>query len=1775
MSTVIENSVVEMSFDNSNFEKNAKTSLSTIEKLKNALDFSGSSNSLNELSRSANNFSMGSMGSTIETISSKFSALEIVGVGALLRIGQQAVDTGERLVKSMSTDQIMAGWDKFAKKTTSTATLLGQGFDMEEVNEQLERLNWFTDETSYNFTDMVDSIGKFTASGKGLTESVDAMQGIANWAALSGQNAQTASRAMYQISQAMGAGVMRKEDYKSIQNAAMDTDEFRQKALDAAVALGTLKKNADGTYSSLKAAGKGAEAFNKSQFTEKLTEGMWFTDEVMMKVFNDYSAGLTEVNQFIDELADDESLLTSEILGAKEALDKGGDAFEEYAKDLDIHDDTVDKLKDLVSNLDDFGMKAFGAAQKARTFEDAIDSVKDAASTTWMNIFGIFFGDAEKATEIWTDLANYLYDVFVEPLNSLQKTLEEWVSELDNDGDDIIQIFRNIAGIAESIVEPIKDAFSEIFPKTSKENFKKFIDNLNKLLKNMKLDVLQSRKLKNAFIGLFTIIKQLLGIVKKIVKSLSPLYSLIEKLLRRVLNLGEAFGLLVTKSKLADSIFGKISASVDSLSRNIKSFLENTTSNILVFFNKIKSGENVLKAFGSLIYKEFRLIADSIINSISDVIEAITGIDVKFVGNFLNKVFDYGAQAVRNFVDNIKNKGGIKGVVTILFDLLKNVGLAVIQIVEEITGVDLSNAEAKFSELTESIKKQLMDFVSSFDGIDSITDKFLKLRDALDRIKSFFSGIIQSIKNFFQPVLNIINEICDQIAIQIKLNPIGNIFKIAILTKILNIFKDIDNVIESFNKTIDNTSKLTSAITNTANTITNALKSMQAEVNSKIIKSIAASILLIAVALFILSKVEAEKIENVMIMFGSAIAGLVGSFAILAGASNLLSVSGVLKIIPVMIVLAACIAKLSESLSLIASTYKPNDADAIIYNISTMIELIMVLVASIELINLIVTGLNISVKQIMKIFIVAEVCKIIATAAGELASALAILNGTDPWSILTAFGTLSLMLALLFEEIKGLTVLKTTSAKSIIATAAALYIIGQAVKGLAEAVKVLTDVDPKSIVIPFIALSVMMNVLMNNASSLSNRKVFISTAIALLALAVAVKILADEAIKLSELDFDQLVEGFAVLGGALFGLTVVLNNLKSDLLQGAIAIAAVAISLWILTNAIKMVAELELWSTIRAVGLLIVSLYALVKMAEQMKGSAEAAAGVMALAASLVLIAYSFKILENIDPAKLLASAVVLLATAFFMIKIADIAENSLKGIAALAIISASLLAFAFALSLIGAMDPKQFVLDMLIAMGSLAAIVVIIGVIGAAFNAIGPIILIGVGIFAAALVLLGIGLAALGLGLTSIASGINVLDAVGAQAVEALTTIGSALSSNMKTFLEGGPALILLGVGMIVAAAGAAVLAIAGAAVAIALALIGIGLLVLAGGLALVNLALGGFYTNAINAVTALALLTTGMITYTPGILTASAALLAVEKTFNKLSDIFKSFANSATSLSTALALINLGIVTFTEGVIEFENSSNKFTKACQSMTNKSVIALSAFGTSLSTSTKVAFNNANKSFTIMGQNLVIGFVKGINSKTGLAYAALKVMAARCIAITRTALKIHSPSRAFKEIGDYTVAGFAKGLSDTKASDEAAESMGESAINSLNAAMTSAVDNLNSDTNDPVIKPLMDLSDIQNGSEYLDAMTSRDRAASISTTYKSNRELDEEVNSRNNSLLSGISNQLSSAMSGEDGSGMPVNVNITLAGDAEGLFRVIMNENSRMIKTRGYSPLLR
>ena len=837
--SVIDERVVEMQFDNAQFEKNVATSLNTLDKLKAALKLDGSSKGLEELQSSANKFNMNPLISAVETVNAKFSALDVIGTTALVNITNRAIAAGESLIKSLSVDNIAAGWNKFGEKTQSVATLVSQGYDLSNVEEQMERLNWFTDETSYNFTDMVSNISKFTASGQELEPSVTAMMGIANWAALSGQNATTASRAMYQLSQAMGKGVLKYDDWKSIQNASMDTTEFRQQAVKAAEALGKIKKVGEDAYEII--GGKKAQKFSLAELftSDALSRQQWFTSDVMMNTFKQYSAAVDEIYEHVDEY--------------------GGIASK--------------AMEGMSGRLDEFGLKAFKAAQQARTFQDAIDATKDAVSTGWMNTFEYIFGNYEEATELWSGLAEVLYDVFAGG-NKLRNDMFKLWKEMG--GRDILlkaiaQGFEDIL----KIVTPLKEVLAEFIPEDAQiraNALKAATEAILEVFKNLSLTTKASNDLKDAFRGVLSFVGLIIDGFRTLTYILSPLLVPLNLLIGYVLQLFGAFGRAVTGfrsfTKSSEGIrdgvemarvavyrfayilsraivsvanFIKQASKFVNLNKAIKTFnnfIKSMATRIAPYFNRVtKVVDSVIKKFTSLF---------SLADVKSGFSKALTEIGKRFeqLGTFASKAFN----KILPYFNTAKAK------VTEFFNSFSS-GTSKLQNVDIIGKI--GDIVSKVGEKLGQARDAIANFIRTIREAESPLEAFQKIFGKVkDKISEFAKTVKEFAKNsgleelkdkFIKSFNEIIRKIQELGAARILLFTFG----VAITTMML----EIGNAAGS-------AAKMFTAITTIPNLISKTITQITRLSATNSILQVAEAIGILALSLKLLSTIPSDKLAD-------------------------------------------------------------------------------------------------------------------------------------------------------------------------------------------------------------------------------------------------------------------------------------------------------------------------------------------------------------------------------------------------------------------------------------------------------------------------------------------------------------------------------------------------------------------------------------------------------------------------------------------------------------------------------------------------------------------------------------------------------------------------------------------------------------------------------------------------------------------------------------------------------------------------------------------------
>ena len=709
MSAEVDNRIVEMQFNNAQFEKGVSESMSTLDKLKAALKFDGVASGFKKISDAANNCNVSTLGVAVEGVATKFSALEIAAQQAIRNITTDVQNAVKNFVKSVSIDQLTAGWSKFEEITNSSGTLVAQGFTNSQVEDVLNQLNWFTDETSYNLTDMVSNIGKFTASGLGLEESATAMEGIATWAALSGQNATKASAAMYQLSQAMSKGALKYDDWKSIQNAGMDTQEFRENAAEAAVAVGALTKAGEDMYTTL--SGK-TLTLNELFSSDYMSKQAWFTKDAMMEVFNQYSAavdGIYEITEqtFSNKQGKQIKLYATEVLEARDAFEESGDAFKEYCDNLNLSDEAADSLKTLVEGIDEFGLKAFKAAQEARSWTDVVASVKDAVSTGWMNTYKLIVGDYEQAKELFSSLASTLYDVFAEGGNRRNEILSAW-NELGG-RDDLLKLFNGLVDLFMTTRDTIKDWWHEVFPeKTAYEVGQHIYETIKKFKEFVQTLKISDRALYN---------------FKSIVEAVSMTAKTFKQAISYVLSTMLGF-----KSS-ANNLGGSLLEIVGIIAR------------VIVAFNKwLQSSELIQKAL-------------SVLSKVAQVINFSLAVVFSLISKGLQKI-----QSNVKKVNKNQNKTSIW--VTILNNLkkaLKALGTAVLIAV---------GAIAKFvsyvanSKIVQTIKTGFVAAIAAIGtAFQNLGPTLLK---AWIAIKNFFSNFKQNIKNF--SISNLIDSISKAIS---------------------------------------------------------------------------------------------------------------------------------------------------------------------------------------------------------------------------------------------------------------------------------------------------------------------------------------------------------------------------------------------------------------------------------------------------------------------------------------------------------------------------------------------------------------------------------------------------------------------------------------------------------------------------------------------------------------------------------------------------------------------------------------------------------------------------------------------------------------------------------------------------------------------------------------------------------------------------------------------------------------------------------------------------
>lgn len=367
MSTTIDQRVVEMQFDNRHFERNVSTTMSTLDKFKQKLHLDGATRGLENVNSAAKKVDMTGLGGAVDAVQAKFSAMQVIGVTALANITNSAVNAGKRIVSALTIDPVKTGFQEYETQINATQTILAntesKGSTIDDVNKALAQLNTYADKTIYNFTEMTRNIGTFTAAGVDLDTSVNAIQGIANLAAVSGSTSQQASTAMYQLSQALASGTVKLMDWNSVVNAGMGGQVFQD----------ALKETA-------RVHGVAIDSMIEEQgsFRETLSEG-WLTADILTDTLSHFTM----------------------------AAEEGSEQWNKYKKSL-MDDGYTEEQANAILKLSN---TATDAATKVKTFTQLWDVLKESAQSGWAQSWKIIIGDFEQAKNLLSPIADTLTGV--------------------------------------------------------------------------------------------------------------------------------------------------------------------------------------------------------------------------------------------------------------------------------------------------------------------------------------------------------------------------------------------------------------------------------------------------------------------------------------------------------------------------------------------------------------------------------------------------------------------------------------------------------------------------------------------------------------------------------------------------------------------------------------------------------------------------------------------------------------------------------------------------------------------------------------------------------------------------------------------------------------------------------------------------------------------------------------------------------------------------------------------------------------------------------------------------------------------------------------------------------------------------------------------------------------------------------------------------------------------------------------------------------------------
>lgn len=1111
MSRTIDERIVEMRFDNRQFEQNVQTSLSTLDKLKRGLDLDNAAKSLDGLGDAAKRCDMSVLGKSVETVQAKFSAFQVVAMTTFSNITNSAVNTGKRLVSALTIDPIKTGFQEYETQIGAVQTILAntqhEGTNLQQVNRALDELNTYADKTIYNFTEMTRNIGTFTAAGVNLRTSVDSIKGIANLAAISGSTSQQASTAMYQLSQALAAGKVSLMDWNSVVNAGMGGKVFQDALVRTSELLGTGAQNAINMYGS---------------FRESLTRGEWLTTEVLTETLKQFAGAYSEAD------------LIQQGFSEAQARD----------------------IAQMAKTAED-------AATKVKTFTQLWDTLKESAQSGWTTTWEILVGDFEEAKEVLTEVSDAIGGVISETSQARNELLSGglssgWKQLLD-------QGIADEGGFIESIQEVAResgDAFDKLVADSesfsdalkqgltdgvvSSETLTQAVHNLREKMTGM------SQEERKAAGYTAEMIEQIEALDKGLQNGSVSMEEFTEKILRpsgrenliqAVWNAAKGLVSVITPIKDAfREIFPPATADqLYSLTETLRSFSERLTlseetadklgrtfKGLFSVLDLVRQGAlaifNALAPLGS----GAGSLADGILTITAGIGDFLVGInEAAKQGEFFGMVAQTVASALEFVVSGIERLTGF------LADAFAAPGLESFQAL-------LGRIQTRIGQVVDAVSGLGGGVSDAADTMDSALEnsKFLQmLQTIFNGAKTLVSGIIgvfgglagalvENLSNAnFSGVIDLLNGVSlGAIALGIK------------------------KFLDSFREVTDSVGSIKEGVIGILDGVKGCFQAWQNDVNAKALLKIAAAVAVLSASILTISLIDSEKLTASLGAITVLFTELMAAMAVFGKLD--LNVRGTMKRSTAMIALSSSVLILASALKSIA-TLEPEQMAA---GLAGIAGLMAALVAAAKVLG---SGSSSIIKGSAQMVVFAAAIKILASACADLAQ----LDLAGLAKGLIGVGVLLAEVSLFMNAAKF-------SGRSVV-TASGVLVLAGAMKVLASACKDFAQMGVGELVKGLSAIGAVLLEITAFTKLAGSAKGLITTGAAMIEIGAAMKIFASAMADFGRMSLAEIGKGLLAMGGALAEVAVAMRFMPRNMVTMGAGLIAVGAALNIIADAMR------------------------------------------------------------------------------------------------------------------------------------------------------------------------------------------------------------------------------------------------------------------------------------------------------------------------------------------------------------------------------------------------------------------------------------------------------------------------------------------------------------------------------------------------------------------------------------------------------------------------------